>query len=393
MKILLLGAFCTVFVSAAEVSIGAATIAPGGAGTLTVAYASQGSQLNGLQFDLGYDSSLNINPIAGASTRAAGKGRYYSVLPSNQLRLLVSGWNQTALSDGSLFTLFVNVSPNASPGTYSVTLTNVVGVDSSGNPVPISFSTGEVIVFGAPGSTPAIQTGGVLNGASLLSGSVSPGGIITLIGSAIGPATAATLQLTPSGMVSTSLNNTQVTFDGIPAPLIYAGSTQINAVVPFEVAAQTTSMTISQNGQLIGPLTLPVAATTPAILTQDSSGTGAVWARNLPDMSVNSPVNPAPAGSAISLLLIGAGQSTPAQITGAVDADSGTTNATVNATVGGLPAGIIYHGPAPGLIAGATQVNLTIPAAVAASAAVPISITVGNATTQTDAFVSVSAAH
>jgi len=392
-KILALVALCTGFVSAAEVSIGATTVAPGGAGMLSIAYASQGDQLNGIQFDLGYDPSLNINPIAAGSTRAAGKGRYYAVLPANQLRLLVSGWNQTALSDGSLFTLFVNVGPNAAAGTYNVTLNNVVGVDASGNPVPVSFSAGEVIVFGNVGSTPAIQNSGVLNGASLLSGSVSPGGIVTLLGSAIGPAAAATLQLTPSGTVSTSLNNTQVTFDGIPAPLIYAGSNQINAVVPFEVAAQTTSMTISQNGQLIGPLTLPVAATTPAILTQDSSGTGAVWARNLPDMSVNSPVNPAPAGSSISLLMVGAGQSSPVQITGTVDAGAGTTNAAVTATIGGLPATVVYHGPAPGLIAGATQVNLTIPSAVAAAAAVPISITVGGVATQSDAFISVAASH
>ena len=142
MKILTLVAFCTGLVSAAEVSIGATTVAPGGAGMLSIAFASQGNQLNGIQFDLGYDPSLNINPIAASSTRSAGKGRYYAVLPANQLRLLVSGWNQTALSDGPLFTLFVNVGPNAAAGTYNVTLNNVVGVDASGNPVPVSFSAG-----------------------------------------------------------------------------------------------------------------------------------------------------------------------------------------------------------------------------------------------------------
>jgi len=104
-------------------------------------------------------------------------------------------------------------------------------------------------------------------------------------------------------------------------------------------------------------------------------------------------VNPAPAGSSISILLVGAGQSSPAQITGTVDTDAGTTNAAVTATIAGLPATVVYHGPAPGLIAGATQVNLTIPSTVAAGAAVPISITVGGVATQADAFISVAASH
>jgi uncharacterized protein (TIGR03437 family) len=395
MKILTLIALCSVSaLPGAELSMGAAVLAPGAGGILSVAYASQGAQVNGLQFDLGYDSSnLSVNPIAASSVRSAGKGRYYQDLPGNLHRLMVAGWNQTALSDGPLFTMYVNVSPNASPGNYAVTLNNVVGVDSSGNPVPISFGAGEITVSTALGTnTSPIQSTGVLNGASLLSGSVSPGGIVTLIGSAIGPATAATLQLTSSGTVSTNLNNTEVTFDGIPAPLIYAGFYQINAVVPFEVSNQTTSMAIAANGQLIGPISIPVAATTPAILTQDSSGTGQAWARNLPDMSVNTPTNPVPAGGSISLLLIGAGQSTPAQITGSVDEAAGNTNATVTATVGGVSANIGYAGPAPGLIAGATQVNLTIPSTVAASPAVPILIQIGKTATQADVYISVSAA-
>ena len=377
----------------AELSIGATTLAPGGGGTISVAYASQGNQVSGLQFDLGYDgSNLSVNPVADSSLRSAGKGRYYADQPSELHRLMIAGWNQTALTDGSVFTLFVNVSPNASQGAYNVTLTNVVGVDPSGNPVPVSFGSGVVNVSGTLGGSPAIQSSGILNGGSLLSGSVSPGEIVTLIGSAIGPATAATLQLTPQITVSTTLNNTQVTFDGTPAPLLYAGLNQINALVPFEISGQTTTaMTISQNGQLIGPITIPLTAAAPAILTQDGSGTGAALALN-PDLSLNTTLNAAPAGSMVTLYLVGAGQSTPTQLTGAIDMVQGTTNLTVTATVAGLSAKLIYAGPAPSLIAGATQVNFIIPSNVAPSPAVPVSIQVGSAVTPTDVFISVSAA-
>jgi uncharacterized protein (TIGR03437 family) len=264
-----------------------------------------------------------------------------------------------------------------------------VGVDSSGNSVPVSYGAGLVTVAGNLGDTPSIQATGVLNGGSLVPGSVSPGEVVALLGSAIGPTKAATLQLTPSNTVSTTLNNTQVTFDGIPAPLIYAGLNQINAVVPFELSGQTTAMTISQSGQTIGPITVPVTASTPAILTQDASGTGAAWALNS-DLSVNTTLNAAPAGSVIALYVIGAGQSTPAQATGTIDLTGGQTNLPVTATVGGLPAMIKYAGPAPSLIAGATQVNLVIPSGVSPGLAVPVSIQVGTTTTQSDVFISVS---
>src|SRR5271154_4732358 len=239
LRIIILGAMClpawSVLAPGAELSIGATTLSPGGGGTLSVAYASQGNQVSALQFDLGYDTNnLSITPIAAASVRAAGKGRYYAALASDQARLLVTGWNQTPLTDGPAFTLFVSVSPNAPAGVYNVTLANVTGVDASGNPVALSYGAGMVTVTGSLGSSPPLQSSGVLNGGSLLSGSVSAGGVVALIGSDIGPATAATLQVTSSNTASTTLNNTQVTFDGTPAPLIYAASNQINAVVPFE---------------------------------------------------------------------------------------------------------------------------------------------------------------
>ena len=47
--------------------------------------------------------------------------------------------------------------------------------------------------------------------------------------------TATSLQLNESGKVSNVLSNTQVFFNGIPAPLTYVQSKQINAVVPGEL--------------------------------------------------------------------------------------------------------------------------------------------------------------
>jgi uncharacterized protein (TIGR03437 family) len=60
----------------------------------------------------------------------------------------------------------------------------------------------------------------------------------------------------------------------------------------------------------------------------------------------------------------------------------------VTATVGGLPATVIYAGSAPGFVTGVMQVNVQIPAN-AASGAQPLIITVGNTPSQAGVTVAV----
>jgi len=61
----------------------------------------------------------------------------------------------------------------------------------------------------------------------------------------------------------------------------------------------------------------------------------------------------------------------------------------VTARVGGMDAQVIYAGPSPGLIWGLTQVNVVVPTSVAAGAAVAITVTFGNRTTQADVTIAV----
>jgi uncharacterized protein (TIGR03437 family) len=63
----------------------------------------------------------------------------------------------------------------------------------------------------------------------------------------------------------------QVFFDGTPAPLIYASSSQLGAVVPYSVAGNaTTSVQVSYMGVLSPPAILPVVPSTPGIFTQSA---------------------------------------------------------------------------------------------------------------------------
>jgi hypothetical protein len=69
-------------------------------------------------------------------------------------------------------------------------------------------------------ATPTIT--GVLNAASFAAGALSPGELISIVGTNLGPSTPAYLTLDANGYVATSLGGVMVQLGGKAAPLIYA---------------------------------------------------------------------------------------------------------------------------------------------------------------------------
>jgi uncharacterized protein (TIGR03437 family) len=62
------------------------------------------------------------------------------------------------------------------------------------------------------------------------------------------------------------LGGTQVLFDGIPAPLLYAHDAQINVLAPYRLASQTTTwIQVRYLGQSTDPVTMPVSAVSSAL--------------------------------------------------------------------------------------------------------------------------------
>lgn len=182
----------------------------------------------------------------------------------------------------------------------------------------------------------------------------------------------------PSGKVGTSLEGLTVTFDGNPAPLLYASPSQINAVVPFAVAGQaTTAMQVSLSGGAQFAATLPVGAAAPAVFGI-GAGQGAILNQ---DLSVNLPANPAARGSWISIYATGTGLLTSLVSDGTIISATNLplSVAPVSVTIGGLPATIGYQGAAPGFVAGVMQINAQVPAGVTPGTAVPVTIGAGTA--------------
>jgi uncharacterized protein (TIGR03437 family) len=272
------------------------------------------------------------------------------------------------------------VYPSAPPGSYSGNLT----ITSSIAPalvVPVM-----VTIYGAfvpPTGPPSVA--GILNAASFASGSLSPGEIISIFGANLGPP--------PGTQAPVNGGSTVIFFNGALseyfAPITYSSDTQINCVVPYEVA--NWGQAYLQVGYVGGWYTtnnpnVQIIATAPGIFTAAATGTGQAAALNS-DNTPNTTSNPASAGSAVQVWMTGEGQTSPPGITGSVTCSAGCATTgqipkpllPVTATVGGQPAAVSFYGEAPGLVAGVMQVNLVIPPNTP-SGAVSLSITVGSST-------------
>ena len=244
-----------------------------------------------------------------------------------------------------------------------------------------------VTLLSNPGSRPVGPW--VSSAASYLPESVSPGAILCIFASSIGPASGATLQLNSDGLVSNSLNGVQVLFDGYAAPLLYVGPTQINAIVPYEIAGQThAQMTIQYQGQNVLSLGVAVMPSAPAIFTADMSGTGQGAILNQ-DYTSNSAAHPADRGSIVSIYATGYGATNPAGVDGQLAAAPlPQPLLPVSVRIGGIEAEIQYAGAAPTLVAGVIQVNAVVPLGITPGDAA-VFLTVGNATSQPGITVNV----
>jgi uncharacterized protein (TIGR03437 family) len=226
-------------------------------------------------------------------------------------------------------------------------------------------------------ATPVVLTA-LANAASGAQGSVSPGGIVELFGTNMGPTKGVGTQLLPDGTVAKNLSGTRVLFDGKESALTYSSAIQVNAVVPYSlVPGTTTQIVVEYQGVQSAALALPVKAVTPGIFTQDSSGlgNGAILNQNY---DINTRLNPAARGDIIMIYATGGGITSPPSSDGSVTGvPLPLLTQPVTVTIGGIDAPVGYKGGAPGAVAGVTQINAQVPSAVTPGTSVPIVITIG----------------
>ncbi len=259
---------------------------------------------------------------------------------------------------------------------------------SAAQPILGGLQDGFLMRFDLTQTSPVLLS--YANGASLAADTnltLSPGLIFTLKGTGLGPATPAFGAIDSNGLVSSKIGGVQVLVNGYPCPLLYASATQINAIAPYEIASVAggfASIEVVYDGV---PGTVwfgGVAPTNPGIFSFDN-GKGQAAVLNQ-DSSVNGAANPAARGSIIQVFATGEGQTVPLGVDGAIANGPvipvpAATN--ISITIGGIPAtSIAYAGTLPGGVAGAFQIDATVPANAPTGSAVPIVFSIGGASSQ-----------
>ena len=284
-------------------------------------------------------------------------------------------------------TINVSIDPaGVTVGTHAYTLS--ISPQFPGGGRPIEFPV--TLIVDADPNAPAATVSRVADAATYLSGSVSPGEILVIFGSGLGPSTLAQSQ--PSGgKYPTTLAGTTVYFDSTPAPILYASATQLAVAAPFGIAGKT-NLTVDLSGKRTPPVALSVDPADPGIFTASANGSGIAAALNVASdgsVTIHGPNAPVARGGVLTLYGTGLGATTPLLGDGVlVGAPLPTLNTPVRVLVGGQPAQVLYSGPAPGLIAGVGQINIRVPANVPVGLN-PVLIVAGDAASQPGVTINV----
>jgi uncharacterized protein (TIGR03437 family) len=148
------------------------------------------------------------------------------------------------------------------------------------------------------------------------------------------------------------------------ATAVFASSlAQINFLVPAAVVGrQAVNVQIVCAGVASQPVSIPVAAASPAIFTAQQSGSGQAAIVN----QDGTLTPPSPSGAIVTLYGTGFG-------VGSIGADGLThTLLPVTALIGGEEARVLYAGEAPGYTSGLQQINILIPMDSPTGEAVPL---------------------
>jgi uncharacterized protein (TIGR03437 family) len=290
--------------------------------------------------------SVNTTPLAFSQPSGGVTGQLYFTLQNTGGGRMSwtaavnyangSGWLSLDPSLGvNSTTVRVYANPaNLAPATYQATI--VVNAGAAGTAsVPVTFVVAPAIapvtapVTPPPTTTPnspAPAVTAVVNSASFVPVPVVPGSLTTIMGSAF-----------TGKMVS-------ATFNGLPATILFSNATQVNLLVPSDLASATSAqLVVTVDGSSSAATTVQVAPFEPAIFPN---------ALLNQDGTLNSVANAAGPGSVVYFFATGL---------------SGTGQISVRIGDQEIDA-LYYSGPAPGL-PGVQQVNLVIPANLAAGTA------------------------
>jgi uncharacterized protein (TIGR03437 family) len=337
--------------------------APLNSGTLSMSRSSVGISVPSTnQFK---STNINVNLPAGQQWTV-------SVFPSNRTTRWLVAFPQSGSG-----TTAVSVSADSSGlanGLYSATLVfQATDAMPQFIDVPVTFAVGPTL-----GALPVLAVGGVVNAASFaLNKPVSPGALVSIFGNHF----AASAQQASKLPLATFFNGVNVTFNGIPAPLLFVGATQINAQVPYGVTGTSADVQASTTDGYSNTITVPIAPATPGIISQSSNGSGPGVITDAITGALITAAAPIPRGGIITIYGVGNGPVSfrPGAGAAAPFSPLAQNTNTVTLSIGGITVTPLFAGLAPGFV-GLNQINAVVPANAPTGSAVPVFVTASGIT-------------
>ncbi len=214
-------------------------------------------------------------------------------------------------------------------------------------------------------ATPVLERAGVVRAAGFDGSAPSAGSIVSIFGSSFASATESAANVP----LPVQIGQTRVYLNLIPAPLFFTSGGQINAQIPWELAAETSvQLVVVRGGAASLPVPVELAAASPGIfLVRENAG-----------VVVNSGTGqlvdgqrPVRVGDTLVIYASGLGP-VVGEVGSGIPASSSVLEPTQQPVQATLTAGgravemvVLFAGSAPGFI-GVNQVNVTVPDTAAA---------------------------
>jgi uncharacterized protein (TIGR03437 family) len=208
---------------------------------------------------------------------------------------------------------------------------------------------------------------------------VAPGGLISIYGTQMAPVNMATREIP----LPTALADSCLTVNGVPVPVLFVSSGQINGQLPFNVDGNAT-MTLRTPGGISDNFNFSILPAAPSIFRSGSAGTdnGLATITRADNGEFITPTNPVHPGDTITIWATGLGRTSPPIDSGAPAPSDPLPNAVIPTTVtlGGTALGVDYAGLVPGSV-GLYQINASVPKSVPLGLDIPLVVNQGGVST------------
>jgi uncharacterized protein (TIGR03437 family) len=215
---------------------------------------------------------------------------------------------------------------------------------------------------------------------------VAPGGLIMVYGNNLSPVNLATNEVP----LPTALADSCLTVNGVPVPMLFVSSSQINAQLPFNMDGNAT-MVLRTPGGISDNYLFSILPAAPSVFRTGSAGpeTGLATIVRAENNQIVTPTNPVHPGDTLTIFATGLGRTSP-NVEAGMPAPSNPLPSTLipaKVFLGGTELNVTFAGLAPGQI-GVYQINAVVPrGGVPEGMPVPLVIRQGGSETTIDVRV------